>query len=199
MDIEITPLDLNLFQVWDDDEDLWYKNLLVALVQGDQTPTQVAIKIDTYITQASIKQQAVHQQYLVHDKKTRTTSEKNKDEEEELVGPPNPDVHILMIMQWVARLCTAFPPGHVGQDRIIAFLEALRALPRHEVVKASLPKAEGEPEDDEYVYGRLEMWPFGKDWLTVVEEFRYVEEGISWFCDCAKGFRLVFCYGWYQC
>ncbi|PYI08314.1 hypothetical protein BO78DRAFT_441682 [Aspergillus sclerotiicarbonarius CBS 121057] len=176
MNPETTPLDLNLFEHWDDDEDLWYKNNLVSLVQGDKTPTQVAIEIDTYITQETAKQYAVHQEYLAKQKKTKATCKENNNEEGTPVGEPNPGGHIEMVMLWIARLCTAFPPGHVGQDRIIAFLEALRALPRHEVVMASISKSEGELEDEEHVYRSLEMWPFGKGWLVLAEEFRYVSQ-----------------------
>ncbi|PYH92798.1 hypothetical protein BO71DRAFT_485099 [Aspergillus ellipticus CBS 707.79] len=78
-----------------------------------------------------------------------------------------------MVIQWAARLCSALPPGHVGQDRIIAFLEALRDLPRHEVAKVVFPTNEGEIVEN--MFQTMEVWLLDGRWLSLQEEFRELD------------------------
>lgn len=44
-------LPLNLYQEWDDEEDLAYKNILVSLVEGNLDPSEAARQIDAVLLQ----------------------------------------------------------------------------------------------------------------------------------------------------
>ncbi|PWY83394.1 hypothetical protein BO70DRAFT_361513 [Aspergillus heteromorphus CBS 117.55] len=164
-----TPLSLNLYEDFDDDEDLWYKGILVSLVTGDVTPTQAAIDIDTYITQLANQRYEAYQEYQeLHPGQTPTD-----EEERDRVSGPNPRGDVEMLIQWAARLCSAFPPSHAGQERIISFLEALRDLPRHKVLNVVFPREEGDG-----MYTAMELWPLRGRWLSLQQEFRYIEDEV---------------------
>lgn len=86
---------------------------------------------------------------------------------------PNPSGDLEELIQWIARLCSAFPPYHPGQDRIIKFLEVLRDLPRREV-------PDGVPPEDgsEEPYPTMTFWEF-ESWGWLAEIFRVEESGMS--------------------
>ncbi|RAK81900.1 uncharacterized protein BO72DRAFT_444375 [Aspergillus fijiensis CBS 313.89] len=170
-----TVLDFNIFEHHDDEEDLFYKNKLVAIVEGEVTPKQAAIEIDTFITHDSERLYKLHRAYhfspedLPDEIRGQLPLPADSNERELGIHCPNPGGHIEMFMHWVFRLGSAFPPGHVGQDRLIAFLEALRDLPRHEIVTIASPSV-ASPSDDQVeqnMYTTLEVWPIGGHWLLL--------------------------------
>ncbi|EGN94252.1 hypothetical protein SERLA73DRAFT_155611 [Serpula lacrymans var. lacrymans S7.3] len=95
------PLDLQLFRDDDDDGDLFYKRRLHALINGNRL-----------------------------DPRTLTPGEEEKGivSMRAITLTPSPSGNIEMVFSTIARLCSTFPLHHPGQDRIIHFLEALRAM-----------------------------------------------------------------------
>ena len=163
-DFEHKPLPLKLYSEHDDEEDLSIKKRLEALVKGNTSPRQTAIDLDTTITEdTNQKQKEImkrpDQQALTPEERTQGINMYD------LV--PNPRSAIQTIFLSLARLCSAFPPYHPGQTRIVEFLEALRELPRHEVYTGCPCEEPDEP------YPTVLLWPLGGDWEGVAELFEY--------------------------
>ena len=162
------PLELRLFRDDDDEEDLLYKKKLYALVNGDVTPSQAATDFDAWIVdEANIQ---LREFVKRPDLENLTPEEKARGIVSLRALAPNPSGNIEMVFKSVARLCSAFPPYHPGQDRIIHFLEALRAMPEHQV-------PDGVPKGDSY--HMVTLWPFGENWMALAELFRREADGIS--------------------
>ncbi|GMF76476.1 unnamed protein product [Aspergillus oryzae] len=151
------PLDIKLSGPHDDEEDIFFKDLLLSLVGGEITPNEAANNLDKWIVEKSNTD-------LEERKKYPDPWNVPSPENPSWVAP-NPSGLITCFFESFARLCSAFPPGHVGQDRLIRFLEALRDMPKHEVPNY-LPN--DPPEDFYYL---LELWPFGGSWLGLTEVF----------------------------
>ncbi|PYI15955.1 hypothetical protein BO86DRAFT_406282 [Aspergillus japonicus CBS 114.51] len=185
-----TVLDFHIFEPHDDEEDLFYKNKLVALVEGEITPQQAATEIDTFITHDSERLYKLHRAYhfvpdtLPDEIRRRLPLPHGKDERELGIYCPNPGGHIEMFMHWVFRLGSAFPPGHVGQDRLIAFLKALRDLPRHKIVTVASPSDNKVVEEN--MYTTLEVWPMGGHWLLLQMVAHYEEQAYLYRLYAAK-------------
>ncbi|KAE8382366.1 hypothetical protein BDV26DRAFT_278148 [Aspergillus bertholletiae] len=156
------PLEIKLFGPHDDDEDLFCKNLLLSLVGGEISPTQAAHDLDKWIVDKANTD-------LEERKKYPDPWNVPSPESPSWVAP-NPSGLITCFFESFARLCSAFPPGHAGQDRLIHFLEALRTMPKHEVPNY-LPN---DPPADFYYL--LKLWPFGGNWLSLTEVFRVEAE-----------------------
>lgn len=157
------PLDIKLFAPHDDDEDLFFKKLLLSLVGGEITPDQAANDLDKWIVEKANKD--------FEERKKHPDPWNVPSPEDPSCVAPNPSGLITCFFESFARLGSAFPPGHAGQDRLIQFLEALRAMPMHEVPNY-LPN---DPPEDWYHW--LELWPFGGSWLALTEVFRTEAEG----------------------
>ncbi|KOC16617.1 hypothetical protein AFLA70_247g001931 [Aspergillus flavus AF70] len=157
------PLDIKLSGPHDDEEDIFFKDLLLSLVGGEITPNEAANNLDKWIVEKSNTD-------LEERKKYPDPWNVPSPENPSWVAP-NPSGLITCFFESFALLCSAFPPGHVGQDRLIRFLEALRDMPKHEVPNY-LPN--DPPEDFYYL---LELWPFGGSWLGLTEVFRTEAEG----------------------
>ncbi|PYI24822.1 hypothetical protein BO99DRAFT_439067 [Aspergillus violaceofuscus CBS 115571] len=180
-------LDLNLLEDWDDEEGIWYKKLLISLVNGETSPTQAATEIDTYITREPNERYELHRAYTYHRDQIPPHTVLNEDpltvrmegstEEEVTIGAPAPGAHFEMVVRWITRLASAFPPEHVGQDRIVAFLEALRTLPRHGIHIIN-PSRENDEEDN--FYTTLKVWPLDGNFLALSSEVRYEGEAFSY-------------------
>jgi hypothetical protein len=157
-------LELRLFNDDDDEEDLLYKKKLYALVNGDVTPSQAATDFDAWIVDEANTRL---KEFMKRPDIKNLTSE---EEERGIVSlralAPNPSGDIEMVFKSVARLCSAFPPYHPGQDRIIHFLEALRAVPEHQVPDGA-PKGDSDDHDQ-----TITLWPFGGNWMALAELFR---------------------------
>ena len=165
------PLELRLFNDDDDEEDLLYKKKLYALVNGDVTSSQAATDFDAWIVDEANTRL---KEFMKRPDLKNLTSE---EEERGIVSlralAPNPSGDIEMVFKSVARLCSAFPPYHPGQDRIIHFLEALRAVPEHQVPDGA-PKGDSDDHDQ-----MITLWPFGGNWMALAELFRREGDGIS--------------------
>ncbi|OJJ86310.1 uncharacterized protein ASPGLDRAFT_72654 [Aspergillus glaucus CBS 516.65] len=177
------PLPLRLYDEFDEEEELWIKPRLEALVKGDLTPSQAAVEFDTMLTEDTNRK---------HDKLMKRTDPRNLTPEEEGQGAnmytimPHPRIYIGPMFSSISRLCSAFPPYHEGQTRIVEFLLALRSLPRHEIFK-DLP-----PEDPNEPYPTLTLWPFEeRSWEECYPPFRWrnfnsamARLASSNLCDC---------------
>ncbi|KAE8421046.1 hypothetical protein BDV36DRAFT_305609 [Aspergillus pseudocaelatus] len=152
------PLDIKLFAPHDDEEDLFFKNLLLSLVGGEITPDQAANDLDKWIVEKANKD--------FEERKKYPDPWNVPSPEDPSCVAPNPSGLITCFFESFVRLGSAFPPGHTGQDRLIQFLETLRAMPMHEVPNY-LPN---DPPED--WYHLLELWPFGGSWLGLTEVFR---------------------------
>ena len=141
------------------------KKKLEALVNGDTHPSQTAIDLDTTITEeTNRKQRAIMER---PDKQALTPEERAQGiNMYDLVPNPRSAIHTVFLS--IARLCSAFPPYHPGQNRIVEFLQALRALPRHEVYTGCPSEDPNEP------YPTVLLWPLEEgNWEAVAELFDY--------------------------
>ncbi|RAL07033.1 uncharacterized protein BO97DRAFT_418941 [Aspergillus homomorphus CBS 101889] len=116
----------NLYSEWDDAEDLAYKNILVSLVKGEAYPSQAAHQVDTVLMQHFTSK---YKLLCTRPKPYQLTPEETARGVKHIRDiASSPESHVELIFQRIAILCGAFPPGHPAQDRIILFLEALRAM-----------------------------------------------------------------------
>ena len=174
-EFEPKPLPWNLFSPDDTEEEILRKERLAALVSDDNgiTPNEAAIGFDAAVTsEANTRLQDTMKR---PDPRNLTTEEEAQGVPSTRVFAPNPSGAIEELFPWIARLCSAFPPYHPAQNRIVAFLEALRSLPRHDV-------PEGVPPEDlaSEPYPSITLWPLGGTWQGLPEIFRVEELGM--FC-----------------
>lgn len=163
-DFEDKPLPLKLYSEHDDEEDLPIKKKLEALVNGDTSPSQTAIDFDTAITEVTNQKQ---KEVMKRPDQQALTPEERAQGINMYDLVPNPRLAIHTIFLSLARLCSAFPPYHPGQNRIVEFLEALRGLPRHEAYTGCPSEDPNEP------YPTVLLWPLGGDWEGVAVLFDY--------------------------
>ena len=161
------PLDLQLYDEYDDEEDLYYKKRLESLVLGEITPAKAASNFDAWVTtESSAKLDKLKQR---PNGRKLTAEEEERGVHERAIAP-NASGYIEMVFPTIARLLSAFPPSHPGQDSVIQFLEALRALPKHEAPDG----INAEPGGDDMII----LWPFGGSWMALTEVFRRVADGM---------------------
>jgi hypothetical protein len=161
------PLDLQLYEEYDDEEDLYYKKRLESLVLGKITPSKAASDFDAWVTtEANARLEKLKQR---PNGRNLTPEEEEQGVHERAIAP-NASGFIDLVFPTIARLLSAFPPNHPGQDSIIHFLEALRALPEHEVPDG----INAEPGNEDM----MTLWPFGESWQGLTEVFRRVADGM---------------------
>jgi hypothetical protein len=151
-------LDLQLFRDDDDEEDLAYKKRLHALVVGDVTPLEAATDFDAWIVDEA---NARLKKLLKRADPTNLTPE----EEEQGVSlrsiSPNASDYIEMAFRSIAHLLSAHPPNHLGQERIVQFMEALRSMPEHQVLDGILTR---DLDNHDHM---ITLWPFGGTWQAL--------------------------------
>lgn len=166
----LQPLDPKLFSDDDDEEEVFWKRKLEALINGDVTPSQAATDFDACVVEEATSR---HIELLKRpDPRNLTAEEEENGVPSMRAIAPNPSGNIELVFPWIARLCSAFPPNHEKQDRIIQFLEALRDMPEHEVLEGVPPEDPNEP------YDTTRLWPFGEHWMALTEVFRIEAYGI---------------------
>lgn len=160
----LQPLDTNLFSDNDDEEDLFWKRKLEALINNDVTPSQAATDFDLCVVEEANTR---HAELLKRPDPRNLTSEEDENGVPSMRAiVPNPIGSIELFFPWIATLCSAFPPYHEKQDRIIQFLEALQDMPRNDVYDGTPPEVPNEP------YTTTTLWPFGGNWMALAEMFR---------------------------
>lgn len=166
----LQPLDPKLFSDHDDEEEIFWKRKLEALINGEVTPSQAATDFDSCVVDEAIRR---HEELLKRpDPRNLTAEEKENGVPSTRAIAPNPSGNIQLFFPWIATLCSAFPPRHEKQDRIIQFLEALRNMPKHDVIEGVPPENPNEP------YNTTTLWPFGGNWMALAEVFRVETYGI---------------------
>lgn len=121
---ENIPLLLNLYPKRDDEEELPVKHKLEALVNGEITPTVLALDLDNHIISNNTRQHAQIMKRLEPWRCTLTPEEESRGAS--FYGlAPNPEPEIGTIFEATARLCAAFPSYHTGQILIIELLGTL--------------------------------------------------------------------------
>ena len=160
----LQPLDPKLYSDDDDEEDIFWKLKLEALLNGDVTPSQAATDFDSCVVEEANTR---HVELLKRpDPRSLTVEEDENGVPSTRAIAPNPSGNIELVFPWIATLCSAFPPHHEKEDRIIQFLEALRDMPKHDVYEGVPPENSDEP------YNTTTLWPFGGNWMALAEVFR---------------------------
>lgn len=165
------PLDLQLYNDYDDDQDLMYKKWLQDLVNGDATPSKVASDIDAWIVSDANQQ---FKELMKRPDPRNLTPEEEEQGISMRVVAPNASGYIERVFESVAKLCFAFPPYDPGHDRIIQFLEALRDMPPHQTFDGVPPTEEEKNSGYDNV---VTLWPFEEDWMALTEIFRREADG----------------------
>lgn len=135
-EFENKPLPLNLYKENDGDRDLWIKSRLESLINGSLQPSQLAIEIDSEVTEFT-------------ERKYRELVHKAEVDEDDLLEPP-PRVYLSPFFSAIVQLFFTFPAYHPGQSSIVELLLALKALPRHKIY-TGLPDS------------TVTLWPLGED------------------------------------
>ncbi|KAF5131128.1 hypothetical protein E5D57_007477 [Metarhizium anisopliae] len=147
----VATLDPRLFDEDDNAEDLSYKQIINSLLTQKASPVQAAARIDDWVVGETNRR--------YNELKQREPPFSLTDEEKDsiyLVGP-NPSRQISMIVGAIARVCSAYPPGHPVQDALVGLFQALKAMPKHEVPDLSYDEESNEPSFER----KLALWPFG--------------------------------------
>lgn len=115
-------LDIRLFRADDDEEDLFAKQIIQAVINGSSTPAQAAAQIEQWVFEEQEKA------WLAVEGKSL----------DEIEGPimavgPNPRGYYSMLLSYIAPVCSAYPPGHAAQESLLAFIVELRNLPDQEM------------------------------------------------------------------
>ncbi|KAI1394268.1 uncharacterized protein F4822DRAFT_424747 [Hypoxylon trugodes] len=169
-DLGDEPLDLQIFADEDDADDKTYKQILLALVSGELSPHAVAADFDAWVVRESNRRLKLLMERP--DPKGLTPQEESSGMTMRMISP-DASGYIEEAFSAIARLFSAFPPNHPGQDRIILFIEALSAMPEHRA-----PDAIPDSSNDGYIT----LWPFGGNWQALAELFR--KEASAYFFPC---------------
>lgn len=167
-------LDLYLYSDDDDDQDPIYKKWLEDLVTGTTPPSKVASDIDAWIVNDA--DQRFKEFMKRPDPRNLTPEEENHGISITTIAP-DARGYIERVFTSVAKLCFAFPPFEPGQNRIIEFLEALRAMPQHQAFDG-VPPTEEEKKNGEYD-NVVTLWPFWENWMALAEIFQREADGRS--------------------
>lgn len=173
----LQPLDPKLFRDNDDEEDIFWKQKLNALINGTVTPSEAATDYDSCVVEDANRRHAALLKRP--DPRNLTAEEEERDVPSMRAIAPNPSGDIQLLFPWIATLCSAFPPHHEKQTRIIRFLEALRDLPRRDVLDGVPPEDPNEP------YSTITLWPLGGGWMGLPEVFLLESYGTSC-CFCLR-------------
>jgi hypothetical protein len=165
----LPTLDPQIYEDWDDEDDLRWKAPLAALLAGTQTPLQAAQAIDTLLrTETSSRLQKLNDYAASH----RLTAEDRESGDWLQMYPPNAGALAQVFMRSWCRVCTAFYPYSEGQNRLVNLLEELKGLPRWMA-------PETRPDEDGKVL-RTEFWAFQSGWIGLEDEFRRQRDSELW-------------------
>jgi len=161
------PLVFNLYEEWDEENEIVYKGILNSLVAGTTTPSQAATAFDKWIVNDSYTR---HANLMKRDDPRYLTSEEEAQGLNMNLIKPNPTGELTEVFKVIGTLFTALAPYSTEQNAVFDFLEALRAMPRHKIPSST-------PWDDEEDCRYMELWNFGHDEFCYTEELRRVDEG----------------------
>jgi len=165
----LEPLKLLLFDDEDDAEDLQWKTIFNSLITGQRSPVETATAFDAWI----VNQSEIRWEPYSKWRETQLQKDDPDDfDPNEAPIPPLIGSQVDYMFITYARLFITYPPNDDGQNRLIGFLEALRAIPRKKVQDGyggSISKGE----DIKFT----ELWPFETNNWALTEIFRRVSEG----------------------
>jgi hypothetical protein len=165
----LQPLKPLLFDDDDDADDLKWKSILNSLITGEKSPVDAAAAFDSWLVNQSKGRWETYS--------TWREAQFQKDDPDDFDPNDTPIPPLIgssmdVIFLTFAKLLIAYPPNHDGQNRLIEFLEALRAMPRKKVQDGHggwISKGED--------IGLTELWPFETDQWGLAESFRRISEG----------------------
>lgn len=143
----------------DDADDRLCKRLLYDIVTSALTPSSAAADFDSYVVRESTRRLDLLENHPSFD---LTPEEEDNSFTTRMISP-NASGLIENSFQLFAATCAAIPPGHAGQDALVEFVQALRALPVHRASDA-IPT-----ETDD---GFMDLWPIEENWQALAEIFR---------------------------
>ncbi|KAH8732127.1 hypothetical protein GQ44DRAFT_801160 [Phaeosphaeriaceae sp. PMI808] len=155
-----------LYENWDDEEEIRWKAPLEALMNGTQTPLQAAKNIDNLLrAETTLRLQKLIDYTNSH---SLTVEEREHGDWGGLYAP-NASLFAQNVLRSYCRVCTAFSPYSEGQNRLIELLVELKNLPRWMA-------PESRPDENGHVL-RTEFWAFGYKWIGLEDEFRRQDAG----------------------
>lgn len=160
-------------------EDLAYKNILNGVITLATSPSQAASQLDEWVTtETELKQKQLQGRELTEEEKDGI-----------YLVAPNSSRLVGMILESIARVSSAYPPGHDVQNALVALIQALSDIPKHQVLDLRY--------DDEHqpiLNMTRELWPFKTGSTEVLAySFRREADGKShlrYSCDL----KLIYCY-----
>ncbi|KAF1951055.1 hypothetical protein CC80DRAFT_425436 [Byssothecium circinans] len=154
-------IDPELYEHWDDEDDLRWKAPLEALMKGTQTPVRAAQIVDNIIRAETSKRL---QKLIDYANSHNLTAEQRESGDWGGLPPPNAGPCAEQFFRPYCRMCAAFSPYSEVQNRLIEFLEELGNLPRWMA-------PESRPDENGNVH-HSEFWAFGYNWIGLEDEFR---------------------------
>lgn len=137
------------------------QNLIKKLITEQITPAQAAEDFDKWVTRETNKKYDNLQQR--DPPFTLTPGESG------YLDGPDADRLFDIMVEIVAKICSAFPPGHIAQNSLIEFFLALKALPRHDVPDTTYTDIYSAEDDEVFVGrepsfdGKMTLWTFGDE------------------------------------
>lgn len=116
-------LDLSLYEIDPDQNDVFCKALLQALADGTKEPAEVAHELDAWVMRESTRR--------LEELRSRPELIEWNDTISSPATTPSASGLTDRFFHGFPRVCALFSPHHPGQARIVEFLEALLAMPTH--------------------------------------------------------------------
>lgn len=158
-----------LFDNDEDGDDLFYKHLIRDFITGATPPAAAAAELDHWITDEARTRRS---ELDYHPRRwARKKFEQNPDDWSHV---PRTDAHIDDLFRYgIIPILKACPPKSPEQVRLLAFLNALRDMPRH---CAPYYNRWHQVHSDDTCQ-EIELWPFGENWMCLVELIRRESDG----------------------
>ncbi|PWY82022.1 hypothetical protein BO70DRAFT_362013 [Aspergillus heteromorphus CBS 117.55] len=164
----------------------FFRRKLDRLVAGDITPLDAALDFDACITAAANQRHEALAARL-KDARTRPLAHRPDPTPARISKPleigPDPIASAVLLLDFVATYCSSVPPWCPAQERLVAFVAALKALPVHGVLDGPPPEDPAKP------HHRVWLWAFECTWLgeIAVEGFESVGREN---CHCGPDFAI---------
>ncbi|KAJ5333009.1 hypothetical protein MYU51_005281 [Penicillium brevicompactum] len=162
---DVPVFEPDLFEEDDNAKELACKNIIKKLITQQITPFQAAEAVDEWVVRDSTTK---YDKFRQRDPPFTLNPGENAFDD-----GPNTCGLVDMVIRIVAHICSAYPPGHIVQDSLIEFFQALKAMPRHDApdvtYKHDLTEDCGSDEcgsdkcgTDELTFeGKVTLWAFG--------------------------------------
>lgn len=167
---DVSVFNPHLFDEDDSTEEVVYKGIIMDLITQRTTPAQAAAALDEWVVREATTK---HDRLRQRDPPFNLTSE---EKESLFFVAPDASRHVEMMIGTVAKICSAYPPGHTAQSLLIEFFQALKALPLHDVPHTGYKDDSDKPVFD----AKLTLWSFGTPSIVfLAQRFRRGAKGAS--------------------